>query len=775
MAWPFVERIRKGVASGCHRKGLGFLRSNQVNRALLELERAVKLDPASAEYLKSLGNALKTAGRLADALKSYRRSLEIMPDYLPSLYNLGLMLRESGRAEEAEQRFRRVVELDPGDGDALFNLASLLAELHRYSDAETVYRRALEVAPDNPHLWFGLAVICQGGRDRIEESTRYLHRCIELKPDIADAHYALASRLYSLGRLADAVRSYEETLRLDPNRLDAHGDLGSIRLNEGRYADAEKHLRTATRLAPSSAVAHYNLGNVLLRQGFLDDAATHYLSAIKLQPDFSDARQGLGAIYARKGERGLAIDQYTKALNFHPDNAIARENLLHEMQQVCDWSRFEELTEQQRAGIREGLDQPVSPYSLLWLPSTPQEQLTCARTFAERRAMGVSDDRGRLRFSFEREPKARLRIGYLSADFREHPGAHLIAELVELHDRERFELVAYSYGPDDGSAIRERLKRAFDRFVDLSPLPHAEAASRIHADGIEILLDLTGYAMFCRPEILALRPAPIQVNFLGYPGTMGATFIDYMVTNRFMTPPEHAAHYSEQPVYMPGSHQANDRKRVVAETPPRSQLGLPEGAFVFCCLTQAVKITPDVFATWMRLLKALPGSIAWLVNSDPLAVANLRREAQRHGVAPDQLVFAPHVPIANHLARLRAADLYLDTFPYNAHSTAADALWVGLPLLTCVGDTFASRMAGSLLTAVGLTELITGSLEEYETLALRLGRDRQHLAALRSKLARNRDTTTLFDTPGYARHLETAFRQMWDNFAAGNPPRAIEL
>lgn len=775
MIWPFKSRGDHEAAIACHREGLELLEQNQAGPAIAQLERAVELDAGNAEFHRCLGNARRATGDLEGAAASYRRALEIAPDNLASLYNLGLVLGESGQREEAERQFRRVHELDPGDVDALFNLASLLADLTRFAESMTLYRRALEITPDNPYLWLGLGLACQGVPGQMEESLRALRKCIELKPDLAVAHYEQGVRLYSLGRIEDAARSYEATLRIDPGHSRAMNDLGNILQDERRFEDARKRYLDAIRLAPGNAVAHSNLGNVLLRQGRLDEAEHYYLKAIELQPDFSDAHLNLGAIHTLRGAHDRAIQCYERALEFNSANAVARENLLSEMQQICDWSRFEELCGAQRRSVRDWPDQAISPYSLLSIPSTPHEQLQCARNYAANRARAVARDRERLDFHHERKAKPRLRIGYLSADFREHPGAYLIPELVELHERTRFEIVAYSYGPNDGSAIRARLARTFDRFVDLSALPHAEAAASIHSSGVDILLDLTGYTMYNRPQILALRPAPIQVNFLGYPGTLGADFVDYLMSDCFITPPGRSEGYHEQLVRMPGSYQANDRKRAVAETPLRRELGLPDGAIVFCCLNQTLKILPDVYATWMRLLGAVPGSVVWLVDTGPQAVANLRREAHKHGIGPERLVFAPRVPIAQHLGRLRAADLFLDTFPYNAHSTASDALWVGLPVLTRAGDTFASRVAGSLLTAVGLPELITRSLEEYEALALRLARQPDELRALREKLSRNRTTAPLFDTPAFARHLEAAYQQMWSNYLAGNAPRAIEI
>jgi predicted O-linked N-acetylglucosamine transferase (SPINDLY family) len=693
------------------------------------------------ELLKDRGNARKAQGDLEGAVECYRQALAIAPDYTAARYNLGLALRELSRLEEAESQFRRIHEQDPRDVDALFNLADLLSNRSRFDESARAYAVAVTLAPDNPYLWLGLAIAHNNIPGHGEDALRCLRRSIEIEPDLAQAHFLMGNMLSDGGLLDEAAG----------------------------------HYRKAIEAAPGHAESHTNLANVLMRQGRVGEAFTGYRKAIELDPGLAYAHLNLGSACSFAGKYGDARTHYEQALRLQPDNAAARGCLLFEMQRMGDWSRFDELVGAQRRSITTAPDQDILPFHLFSIPSTPQEQLQCARNYAAHRARAVARDRRRMDFRHERKAKPRLRIGYLSADVREHPGAHLIAELIELHDRTRFEIIAYSYGPDDGSAIRSRLSRAFDRFVDVSALSHAEAAARMHGDGVDILIDLSGYTTFARTEILALRPAPIQVNFLGYPGTLGADFMDYLVSDRFITPPGRSEGYREQLVRMPGSYQANDRKRAVADTPPRSALGLPDRALVFCCLNQTSKILPDVYAAWMRLLGAVPGSVAWLVDTSPQAVANLRREAQKHGIGPERLVFAPRVPIAQHLGRLPAADLFLDTFPYNAHTTASDALWVGLPVLTCAGDTFASRVGGSLLTAVGLPELITYSLEEYEALALRLARRPAELAALREKLARNRLTSALFDTPGYTGHLEAAFRQMWDHFLTGEAPRAIEV
>ena len=732
---------RHSAAFALHERGLHLLRDNQAARALPELERAVELDPRSAEYLKSLGNAQKAMGNLQGAMASYRSSLEIAPDYTPSRYNLGLVLCDLNRPLEAEQQFRLIHEKDPRDTEVLFQLALLLAARQQFSESVQLYRSALALTPDDPHLWFHLGMTYRGMPGQAAAAVECLRKCVGLKPDFVDALHLLGDLLQDHGQVDQAVT----------------------------------HYRNAIGLAPDNARLHGSLGDALLRKHSLTEAIGAYCKAIELAPDLAFAHFNLGCAYGQVGAYDKALTCYETVLQLRPDDAGARGLLLFDMQRTCDWSRFEELSKQLRSSIVGQPDREIHPFGLLSIPSTPAEQLQCARNYVAIRQRAVAHDRERLCFRFERRAKSRLSIGYLSADFREHPVARLIAEMFELHDRGRFEIAGYSYGPDDASPMRERLARSFDRFVDISSMSHADAAARIHGDQVDILVDLTGYTAYNRTEIAALKPAPVQVSFLGYPGSLGADFIDYVITDRFITLPGRETDLCETPVFMPGSYQVNDRKRAVAEMPRRTELGLPEDALVYCCFNHTFKILPHVFAVWMRLLKAVPRSVLWVLESNRWAAANLRREARARGVDPERLVFAPQYPQERHLGRMRAADLFLDTLPYNAHTTASDALWVGLPVLTCAGDTFASRVAGSLLTAVGMPELITNSLEEYEAMALGLARNPGQLTALREKLARNRTSAPLFDTPVFARHLETAYSRMWENHLAGNEPRAILL
>jgi predicted O-linked N-acetylglucosamine transferase (SPINDLY family) len=456
--------------------------------------------------------------------------------------------------------------------------------------------------------------------------------------------------------------------------------------------------------------------------------------------------------------------------------------LVHQLQRMCLWEDGDDLAQQVKQAVQRDIDHgttsAISPFKFLALhtPTTAEQQLLCARLAAHRcakRARAVDRSAARDRIPVE---ESRIRVGYLSADFREHPVAYATAELFEEHDRGPFEILGYSCGPDDGSEIRQRVARAFDRFVDVRGLSFVDAACRIAADGVEILVDLTGYTQHARTEILAHRPAPVQVNYLGYAGTMGADFMDYILVDDFVVPPDQQTYFSERLVHLPGCYLPYaSRQEISTTTPSRAECGLPEEGFVFCCFNNSYKIAPAVFDVWMRLLKAVPGSVLWLRDNNRWVAGNLRREAERRGVTAERLVFASRWSLPEHLSRYRLADLYVDTFPYNAHSMAGDVLRVGCPVLTLVGTTFASRVAASLLRALGAPELIAGDLDEYEATALQLARDRERLAGFRARVAANREPSGVFDGMKFARKLERAYRTMWEIHQSGERPQAFRV
>jgi protein O-GlcNAc transferase len=725
--------------------------------------------------------ALHAQGQLDRAAQLYRAILQARPGHVGSLHNLAILCFQTGRYDDAVALAREVVCLSPGLAVAHNTLAVAFRRLGRLAEAEACCREALRLAPDYAEAHNTLGDVLTALR-RCGEAEACCREALRLAPDYAEAHNNLGAALLGLGRPEDAERCCREALRLKPANAAALNNLGNVLLARGRLGEAEACCHEAVRLQPGSAEAHINLAIVLIALGRAKEAERCCREALRLNPGNSDAIHNLGIALSLQEQlrEALAYEATAyravrsgQAVASGPDDDDAIGCWFYIRQSICDWSDY--LADE--AIVRNGFGGQPTPggaLRLLGYSSTPAEQLAYARRVAARFA--VSGDAMFRRWTPRQS--SRIRIGYLSAKFHMHPLGSLIAGLIEHHDRRRFEVIAYAFDADDGSPIRRRLADAFDRFVDITEMPDRDAAQRIHADAIDILVDLHGWDDWggLRAKVLAYRPAPIQVNYLGYPATTGADFIDYIISDRFVIPPDQHRYFSEKVIYLPDCYQCNDDQREVAKrTPSRRECGLPERGFVFCCFNNSWRINPIIFDIWMRLLRATPESVLWLYEANPFMKANLAREAQARGIACERLVFAPRLPHPEHLARYRLADLFLDTLPYNAHTTASEALWVGLPLLTCAGSTSVGRVAGSLLRAVGLPELVTTSLEEYEAVASRLAQDAELLARLRARLAANRRTWPLFDTVRYARSLEAAYRNMWEAWQAGRQPAAFSV
>jgi predicted O-linked N-acetylglucosamine transferase (SPINDLY family) len=767
--------LQPDYAEACHNLGNVLKEQGKLGEAVAHYQRVLELRPDSAESYNRLGNVLKEQGKPAEAENQYRQAVAIQPDLAEGYFNLGNVLTELRRLDEAETQLRRAVAIQPGYAEAHNNLGTVLQEQGKLVEAEGQYRQAVLLNPGYAEAFYNLGTVLKD-QGKLAEAEGQYRQAVVLRPGFAEAYNNLGVALQKEGKLEEAVTHFRQALTLKPRYSEAYNNLGLALQEQGHLADAVQQYRQALAFRPNCAEAYNNLGLALQEQGHLADAVQQYRQALVLRPDYAEAHYNLGNGLSRQGHLLEAVTHYQKALMLSPDYSAAENQLMHLLQFLCEWVGLEELADRQLRRIQASAPGGIPPFTLLSIPSSPADQLVCARNWTENHVASISRLRTSLPFRFEPGPRAKLRIGYLSADFREHPVGILLAELFELHDHATFGVFAYSNGADDGSTTRQRIMRACDRFVDVTGLPFVDAAKQIYADQADILVDLTGHTHGARTGILALRPAPIQVNYLGYPGTMGADFIDYIITDLFLSPPDQAPFFSEQFVYLPDCYQANDRQRKIADqAPTRVECGLPETGVVFCCFNNTFKITPAIFDVWMRLLIAIPGSVLWFRKVHGRATANLRRRAQSRGVDPERLVFAPIVPMDQHLARYRRADLFLDTVPFNAHATCSDALWAGLPVLTCAGDTFASRVAGSLLTAIGLPELITYSLAEYEARAIHLAQHPGELAALRARLSQNRLSGPLFDTPRFTRHLETAYQLMWEIYLRGEPPRQIEV
>lgn len=570
------------------------------------------------------------------------------------------------------------------------------------------------------------------------------------------------------GQYPMAIQVLLKALSLLGSDADVCNALATLYRAIGELAAAITFYSKAIKQRPVFPEAYNNLGGALMLKGDVDAAISVFSTAIAQNPQYPEAHHNLGNALLVKGRRARAVVAYREAWCLRPEFLEPLSMACHQQMHCVQWGGLTADIERLRQQARQTGWQGTAPFVFLTLPGTSrEEQRACAQEFAQRQ-YGAFMNRAPLYVARESNGR-KLRIGYLSSDFHEHATSYLLAGVIENHDRERFEIHAYSYGPDDQSLIRRRMQEAVTVFRDIRSLGHEQAAKCIADDAIDILVDLKGFTENARPEISALRPAPVVVNWLGYPGTLGhARLADYIIGDTVVTPLAHAGEYSEALALMPGCYQPNDRARVLGAVPSRKDASLPDAGFVFCSFNQAYKITPDVFDDWCQLLKEADGSVLWLLDPGVDAVSNLRREALARGVIPDRLIFAPKLPLSEHLGRLQLADLALDTYPCTSHTTGSDALWAGVPLVTRIGDTFASRVAASLLHAVEMPELVTHSREAYRELVLSLCRQPEKLAVLKTRLVEGRQTCVLFDTSRFTGNLERLYTLIWQQYRKGS-------
>jgi len=750
-------KFRPGDAKCHHNLGSLLQQRGRSAEAVTAHQRAVALKSDYYEAYFGLGNALKLEGRLDEALAAYRHAIALRPDHAEAFNNIGVVLQQQRKSDLALAAYERATELRPAYAEAHFNLGVALQDIGKPEDAAAAYRQVIALRPDIAAAYNNLGAALQE-LGRHETALAAYAAAIERSPDYAEAHYNRGVMLQALNRPAEALAAYRTAVALKPGYIEAINNAGVVLQVLGRHEDASLAHRQVIALSPDHAEACNNLGAALLAQSQFHEALAALQRALAIKPDYPEAFYNMGNAWRELGELEGSVATYQKALQLQPDYADAFSQLAYHRWRACDWTDYEASQNRLLDMVRRRVAR-VPPFYLLSTPASPADQFACAQQWIA----PLLPPAGEMFHHAPSEPRPRIRLGYLSGDFHEHATADLTAELFERHDRSRFEVVAYSYGRGDGSPMRRRLERAFDRFVDIAPLSHRAAAARVHQDGIDILVDLKGYTYHARPQIMAHRPAAVQVNYLGYPATMGADFIDYIIVDTFVAPRDQQPFFAEQLVHLPGCYQANDtRRHIPAAAPSRTDCGLPRDAFVFCCFNNSYKITPAFFDIWMRLLDAIRGSVLWLLAPNDLVMRNLRREAERRGVDPDRLVFAAIVPRSEHLSRHRNADLFLDTLPCNAHTTASDALWAGLPILTCAGATFAGRVAASLLTDLGLPQLITSSPADYERTARELASQPQRLLAIRNALAQRRDAGTLFDCARFTRRLEAVYSRMWE-------------
>lgn len=676
---------------------------------------------------------LHAQGKLREAWLRYEAVLAAEPRHALALHYSGVVLYQSGKLPEAAERIRASLALDAHSADAWSNLALVLDAAGR---GEAAVNALIEAA--------------------------------RLAPRSAAIHANLAAARLAIGDAAGAEASAREVVTLDPTSGAGWHNLALALRAQRRAVEALDASAKAVAAVPGESAYSGVKAQLEAAAGFTERARATLDAALLRAPRSADLRFELAGLLERTGDTEGAMRAWEDVVRLEPDHGAALSRLLFLRQRLGDWHDLASLRQRFLDGVESGMPM-LSPFVLLSQPSTRTQQRRSADTWVASLLGGVAPPTTLLRAGRAGFGEPRLRLGYLSADFHTHATAFLAAGLFEHHDRNRFDVFAYSTGPNDRSAMRARLVRGFDRFVDAAGFSAERLAAAIRDDAIDILIDLKGHTEGAPPAVLALRPAPIQVHYLGFPGTLGGGLVDYLIGDAIVTPPDHAADYAETLALLPGSYQVNDRLRPIASSPARADLGLPADACIFSCFNNSFKINPEVFDAWMEILRESGDAVLWLLArpGETALVDNLRREAAARGVSGERLQFAAPRPNPDYLALYRVADLFLDTWPYNAHTTASDALWAGCPVLTLTGDTFASRVATSLLSAVGLPDLATRSTREYVARACALARDGAERTRLRRYLEGPGRESRLFDTQTATRAIEAAYLAMAEQHRQG--------
>ena len=739
----------------------------QLNEAAQSYQKAIEINPSFTQAHNNLGNTFAEQGQLNDAIQSYQKAIEINPNYSEAYNNLGNVFIEHGQLDKAVESYQRALEINP-DYPALHNnLGNAFKELGQLEDALKSYSKGLTYNPDYIDLLNNLGVVLND-LGQLDKAVQSYERAIGIKPDYAEAYNNLGVTYNKLGQLEDAVHSYEEALTIDPDYADAHNNLGVVLKKLGQLDEAIESYQKAIAINPDDADTHNNLGIVFDEQERLDDAIQSYRKAVSIQPDLAEAYNNLGHTLCKLNRYQEAVVSYETVFNIKPNLDYIVGNILNTKMNCCNWDDLETLLIDAKQRIVNN-EKVIEPFNLMGLIDDPALQIK-----AQKLRITGDHPKNHTLPTIDQYPKhPKIRIGYFSADLREHPVGFLTAGLYEAHDRERFEVHAFSFGKIERDKLNLRIKSGVDYYHDVDKMSHKEIVIHSRSLEIDIAIDLGGLTAESRTDVFAMSAAPIQLSYIGYLGTMAADYYDYLIADSVMIPKESQKYYAEKIVYLP-SFQVNDSKDLPPEiTLTRKEVGLPEDGFVFCCFNNTYKFTPTVFDSWARILEQVEGSVLIIFADNEIAKTNLIKEITLRGIDEYRLIFGDHLTRKEYLARYRVADLFLDTWPCNAGTTASDALKMGLPLLTLRGQSFNSREAASILTSINLPELITNTPEEYEALAIELATHPEKLKAIKEKLASNLSTAPLFDTKRFTKNLESAYTQMYERNQKGLEPDHI--
>jgi len=793
------ESLLFNISGACY-QGLG-----KFETAVDYYEKAIAINPNYYKAHYNLGGVLQDLGKLNASIESFEKALSIKPDYVDANNNIGNVFKELGQFNNAIKSFEKVIEIKPDYAEAHYSLGQIYQDLDNIESAIKSYEVVLAIKPDFAELHNNLGLIYQGvgkldsALHHLEDAVRIMPEFAEafnnlgnvykelnqpkraldcyksavaINPNYTDSHYELGNILKCLGQLDKAVESYQKSLEIKQDKVEAHYALGNVLQDLGQFNASIESYDKAISISSENDDFHHSLGITLHKNGQFEKALKSYKKALLINPKYAEAYFNLGNLMLELKQLDEAVLNYEYALNLKPGIDCNFGNLFDTKMNLCIWDDFSTNIKELLKKINKN-EMVINPFALFGLVDDPKIQLKNSKTYGKERCPKSSSLSKINNYSNHKK----IRIGYFSADFREHPVSDLSAELYELHDRSQFEIYAFSFGPDTKDEMNLRIKAGVDKFYDVRTMPHKDVALLSRSLEIDIAIDLGGYSANNRAEIFAMSAAPTQIGYLGFTSTMGTNFMDYIIADRTVIPKDKQIHYSEKIAYLPNCYMVNDSKiKVSNEIITKKDAGLPSDGFIFCCFNNFYKINPNVFKSWMNILSKVSGSILWLPEGNIIAMNNLMKEFKKHGIDESRLFFAPYLTLKeDHLNRLQLADLFIDTFPFNAHTTCNEALRVGLPVLTCIGDSFTSRVASSQLNSVNLPELISTSQKQYESIAIELATDSKKLKIIKDKLEINMTTSSLYDSQLLTKQIETIYLDIYNKSQKGLESNHIYL
>lgn len=727
---------------------------------------------------KKKNRSTSYAGTQKSAGREPNNRLQTLPDISHELKR-AVTFHRSGEIEKAEAGYRTILGIDPKHPDALHLMGIIASQKGDYESAFRLISQAIQQFPGS-EIYYNNMGNALARLNRIDEAINAYMEALRINPDSVDAINNLATNLKESGRADEALGYFKRALAINPNSAEVYNNMGNALTDLGQVEAAIDCFQKAIALKPDYAIAYNNMGTALKIRERYKEAIDSYSRSVSANPEYAEAFNNLGETLADMGKPDEAIPFFKKAIELKPQLGLATGNLLYALTRICAWDQFADLPERldqhTHQSIDAGIRPPEDPFFNLARHDDPVENFTVAKSWSIDISRRMSKIKTNFVFGDRKNTHEKITLGYLSSNFRNHALGHLIAGLFERHDRSRFNIYAYSIGEDDGSDYRKKIERGSDKFLDIRSCHHLEAAQAIYNDKVDILIDLMGYTRGGRMEIAALRPAPVQARYMGMAGTTGSDFFDYLIADQIVVPRPDTPYYSEKLVYLPDCYQVNDYQQIISKRIfTREMFGLPEDAFVLCSFNQAIKLDPIMYEAWMKILEDVPGSVLWMLAGSKVCEQHLIREAESHNIAKERIVFGGKMDKADHLARLRLADLALDTRFVNGAATTSDALWAGVPVITLKGKHFSSRMSASILMAIGMDGLVTDSLENYIKLAVRFGKNASEINCLRKKLHKNQSLKPLFNITLFTANLESGYEKIWKNYISDILPKQIKI